>query len=110
MPRQPAQGGSGPFRRGGALPREVLEARQAEARSAQEGFRGAEFALVSAEQQLAMARARLLQAGGIGSLGQALPGLLRGEDIQSSAKSCIFIHQYGFTIPASDGRAIEALF
>ena len=57
-----------------------------------------------------ISRRRLLQAGGIGSLGQALPGLLRGEDIQSSAKSCIFIHQYGFAVPASDGRAIEALF
>ena len=42
-----------------------------------------------------LSRRRLLQAGGIGSLGLALPGLLRGEDTQASAKSCIFIHQYG---------------
>ena len=42
-----------------------------------------------------LSRRRLLQAGGIGSLGLALPGLLRGEAPQASAKSCIFIHQYG---------------
>ncbi len=42
-----------------------------------------------------LSRRRLLQAGGIGALGLALPELLRGEDKQASAKSCIFIHQYG---------------
>ena len=42
-----------------------------------------------------LSRRRLLQAGGIGALGLALPELLRGEDKRASAKSCIFIHQYG---------------
>ena len=42
-----------------------------------------------------LSRRRLLQAGGIGALGLALPELLRGEDKGASAKSCIFIHQYG---------------
>ena len=42
-----------------------------------------------------LSRRRLLQAGGIGSLGLALPGLLRGEDTQASAESCSFIQQYG---------------
>ena len=40
-------------------------------------------------------RRRLLQAGGIGSLGLALPGLLRAENAGASPKSCIFIHLYG---------------
>ena len=40
-------------------------------------------------------RRRLLQAGGIGSLGLALPVLLRAENTGASPKSCIFIHQYG---------------
>ena len=42
-----------------------------------------------------LSRRRLLQAGGIGALGLSLPALLRAEDAGATAKSCIFIHQYG---------------
>jgi len=41
---------------------ETIEARDNEARSAEEGQRAAEFAVVSAQHELSMARARLLQA------------------------------------------------
>jgi len=50
---------------------------------------------VNANSSSNLSRRRLLQAGGIGALGLALPELLRGEDKRASAKSCIFIHQYG---------------
>ena len=44
--------------------REAVEARETEARSAEEALRGAEFAAASADHQLEMARARLLQVSG----------------------------------------------
>ena len=47
-------------------------------------------------------RRQVLQAGGIGAIGLTLPALLQAEELQRSttapeptAKSCIFIHQYG---------------
>jgi hypothetical protein len=43
----------------------------------------------------AINRRRFLQIGGIGALGLGLPRLLRAAAPQSSAKSCIFIVQYG---------------
>ncbi len=43
----------------------------------------------------AINRRRFLQIGGIGALGLGLPRLLRAATPQSSAKSCIFIVQYG---------------
>ena len=49
-----------------------------------------------AQQQIS--RRRLLQMGGIGAMGLTLPSLLHAEKILGaggSAKSCIFIHQYG---------------
>jgi len=46
-----------------------------------------------------ISRRRVLQVGGIAALGLSLPSLLRAEDASAektrSAKSCIFIHQYG---------------
>ena len=49
-----------------------------------------------------ISRRRILQVGGIGTLGLTLPNLLKAEEVQRSnekpsgqAKSCIFIHQYG---------------
>lgn len=45
-----------------------------------------------------LSRRRVLQVGGISSLGLSLPGLLRADDAArrtAPAKSCIFIHQYG---------------
>jgi HlyD family secretion protein len=48
--------------------RQALDARETEAQAAEEALRGAEFARASAEHQLEMARARLLQAtGGAGA-------------------------------------------
>ena len=52
--------------------RQALEAKEAEARAAEEARRAAEFAVASAEHQLEMARARLLQAAGGAGAGQAL--------------------------------------
>lgn len=51
--------------------RQALEAKETEARAASEALRAAEFTVASAEHQLEMARARLLQASGAGS-GQAI--------------------------------------
>ncbi len=51
--------------------RQVLEARETEARASSEALRAAEFAVASAEQQLEMARARLMQ-GASGSAGRAI--------------------------------------
>ena len=48
--------------------------------------------------QLRLSRRRLLHLGGIGAMGLTLPDLLHAEkklDSDASAKSCIFIHQYG---------------
>src|SRR5580698_6019070 len=45
-----------------------------------------------------LTRRRLLQVGGIGALGLGLPQFLRADDTdarRSTAKSCIFIVQYG---------------
>jgi uncharacterized protein (DUF1501 family) len=48
-----------------------------------------------------LSRRRVLQVGGIGALGLTLPALLQAKDPASakrsatSAKSCIFVHQYG---------------
>ncbi len=50
---------------------QALDAAQTEARGAEEGFRAAEFAMASAEHQLEMAQARLLQATG-GRAGQPI--------------------------------------
>ncbi|HEY6552833.1 MAG TPA: efflux RND transporter periplasmic adaptor subunit [Vicinamibacteria bacterium] len=51
--------------------RQVLEARETEARASSEALRAAEFAVATAEQQLEMARARLMQ-GASGSAGRAI--------------------------------------
>ena len=52
---------------------ETIEARDNEARSAEEGLRAAEFAVVSAQHELSMARARLLQAtSGAAAAGQVI--------------------------------------
>jgi len=48
----------------GILAPQVLEARETEARSAEDALRAAEFSVATAEHQLVMARARLVQAAG----------------------------------------------
>jgi hypothetical protein len=42
-----------------------------------------------------LSRREVLQVGGIGALGLSLPQLLRAEGERGTAKSCIFIVQYG---------------
>ena len=51
---------------------QALDAAQTEARAAEEAFRAAEFGMASAEHQLEMARARLLQATGGAGAGQPI--------------------------------------
>jgi len=52
--------------------RQVLEARETEAGASAEALRAAEFAVATAEQQLEMARARLVQAAGGSAAGRAI--------------------------------------
>lgn len=59
----------------GIVPQRELDARDAEARGAQEALRAAQFAAVSAEHQLEMAQARMVQA--TGGAGAGLPVVLR---------------------------------
>lgn len=45
--------------------------------------------------ELPLSRRKVLQVGGIGALGLALPELLRGDESRATPRSCIFIVQYG---------------
>jgi HlyD family secretion protein len=59
----------------GIVPQQALDAREADARAAEEALRAAEFAAVSAEHQLEMAQARLVQTIGGATAGR--PVVLR---------------------------------
>jgi HlyD family secretion protein len=54
----------------GIVPQQVLDAREADARATREAQRAAEFAVASAEHQLEMARARLVQTSGGATAGR----------------------------------------
>ena len=56
----------------GIVAQQELDAREADARAAQEAQRAAEFAVASAEHQLEMTRARLVQATGGAGAGQLI--------------------------------------